>query len=213
MYNIKNYFEINYSKYPLIPTNPNSNYALMYGGLSSAITGGNFLEGAAIGLVVTALNHALHEALDPDPTQQQKGNEKMVKNILDEKIKFFKRLRSHYESKTGESFKLTNKEFYFLMETALNENLIDFNNQNCNGISCLTTVDFYKSKSEDLKYSFGKASIHYSINQSGTKIINGFYDYYDFDPKPWGIRTLTSELITRGYNFISNGKSFKINYP
>ena len=52
----------------------------MYGGLASTITGGNFLEGAAIGLVVTALNHALHAALDPDPTQQQKGNEKMVKN-------------------------------------------------------------------------------------------------------------------------------------
>ena len=39
----------------------------MYGGLASTITGGNFLEGAAIGLVV--LNHALHEALDPDPNQ------------------------------------------------------------------------------------------------------------------------------------------------
>ena len=67
---------------PNIPTNPNSNYALMYGGLAYTITGGNFLEGAAIGLVVTALNHALHAALDPDPTQQQKGNEKKVKTVV-----------------------------------------------------------------------------------------------------------------------------------
>ena len=61
---------------PNIPTNPNSDNAQMYGGLASTITGGNFLEGATIGLVVTALNHALHEALDPNPTQQQELNEK-----------------------------------------------------------------------------------------------------------------------------------------
>ena len=67
---------------PIIPTNPYSDYALMYGSLASTITSGNFLEGAAIGLVVTALNHALHEALDPDPTQQQKGNEKKVKTVV-----------------------------------------------------------------------------------------------------------------------------------
>ena len=56
---------------PIIPTNPNSDNGLMYDGLASTITGGNFLEGAAIGLVVTALNHALHEALDPDPKKQK----------------------------------------------------------------------------------------------------------------------------------------------
>ena len=82
MYNIKNYLEINYSKYLFIPTNPNSDNGLMYGGLASAITGGDFAQGAAIGLVVTALNHALHEALDPNPTQQQKGNEKKVKTVV-----------------------------------------------------------------------------------------------------------------------------------
>ena len=48
------------------------------GGLSATITGGDFAQGAAIGLVVTALNHALHVALDPDPTQQQKQKSKHV---------------------------------------------------------------------------------------------------------------------------------------
>ena len=76
MYNIKNYFEINYSKYPLIPTNPNSNYALMYGGLASTIMGGDFAQGAAIGLVVTALNHALHAALDPTLRNSKRGMKK-----------------------------------------------------------------------------------------------------------------------------------------
>ena len=87
MYNIKNYLEINYSNYPLIPTNPNSDNALMYGGLSSAITGGNFLEGAAIGLVVTALNHALHAALDPDPKKQQEKNVEKIRKAIAEKAK------------------------------------------------------------------------------------------------------------------------------
>ena len=68
-----------------IPTNPNSDYALMYGGLASAITGGNFLEGAAIGLVVTALNHALHEALDPDPKKQNDKNKQTTNNQVKEK--------------------------------------------------------------------------------------------------------------------------------
>ena len=79
---IKNNYHIFkiYPHHSFIPTNPNSDNAQMYGGLASTITGGNFLEGGAIGLDVTALNHALHAALDPDPTQQQKGNEKMVKN-------------------------------------------------------------------------------------------------------------------------------------
>ena len=67
-----------------IPTNPNSDYALMYGGLASTITGGNFLEGAAIGLVVTALNHALHEALDPDPKKQNDKNKQTTNNQVKE---------------------------------------------------------------------------------------------------------------------------------
>ena len=71
-----------------IPTNPNSDNGLMYGGLASAITGGDFAQGAAIGLDVTALNHALHAALDPDPTQQQKGNEKKLEEQIKEKQKY-----------------------------------------------------------------------------------------------------------------------------
>ena len=47
MYNIKNYFEINYSKYPFIPTNPNSDYALMY---TSGILGGGLIGGVSSGI-------------------------------------------------------------------------------------------------------------------------------------------------------------------
>ena len=47
MYNIKNYLEINYSKYPFIPTNPNSDYALMY---TSGILGGGLIGGVSSGI-------------------------------------------------------------------------------------------------------------------------------------------------------------------
>ena len=70
-----------------IPTNPNSDNGLMYGGLASAITGGDFAQGAAIGLVVTALNHALHAALDPDPKNQQEKNVEKIRKAIAEKAK------------------------------------------------------------------------------------------------------------------------------
>ena len=70
-----------------IPTNPNSDNGLMYDGLASTITGGIFLEGAAIGLVVTALNHALHAALDPDPKKQQEKNVEKIRKAIAEKAK------------------------------------------------------------------------------------------------------------------------------
>ncbi|MGB7499379.1 MAG: hypothetical protein WA897_05795, partial [Moheibacter sp.] len=35
------------------------------GGLSARLSGGNFWEGAAIGLTVSALNHVTHRLLDP----------------------------------------------------------------------------------------------------------------------------------------------------
>ena len=74
MYNIKNYLEINYSKYLFIPTNPNSDYALMYtsgilvggliggvssgiqGGISAKQNGGNFWtgEGATFDFVISS---------------------------------------------------------------------------------------------------------------------------------------------------------------
>ena len=46
------------------------------GGVAAAITGGDFLEGAATGLIVTALNHGFHEAFDNLTSQgQQKQNQ------------------------------------------------------------------------------------------------------------------------------------------
>ena len=73
-----NFYTFNYPQHPFIPKNPYSNYILMYVGLASTIMGGDFAQGAAIGLVVTALNHDLYEGLDPDPTQKHKQKSELV---------------------------------------------------------------------------------------------------------------------------------------
>ena len=55
------------------------------GGLAASITGGDFLDGAATGLIVTALNHGLHEVFDGIVSEQQKKQFiKQIKNILKE---------------------------------------------------------------------------------------------------------------------------------
>ena len=56
------------------------------GGLAASVTGGDFLDGAATGLIVTALNHGLHEAFDPQTSEQQEQkNEKKVNDCLKDK--------------------------------------------------------------------------------------------------------------------------------
>ena len=56
------------------------------GGLAASVTGGDFLDGAATGLIVTALNHGLHEAFDPlTSEQQEQKNEKKVNDCLKDK--------------------------------------------------------------------------------------------------------------------------------
>ena len=55
------------------------------GGLAASVTGGDFLDGAATGLIVTALNHAGHEVGDQIVSEQQeKQFNKQIKDILKE---------------------------------------------------------------------------------------------------------------------------------
>ena len=71
-------------------------------------------------------------------------------------------------------------------------------------------VSFYLSSEFDR--AFGVATI---ILNSKNEII-GFYDYYNFDPKEWGIRSIKNELITRSVYYLSilssNAKPFAIRY-
>ena len=77
------HYNKNHPKYPFIPTNPNSD------------------KGTATGLIVTALNHGLHEAFDPlTSEQQEKQNEKKTeeqnnKNGI-KKFPNFEKLKKNY---------------------------------------------------------------------------------------------------------------------
>ena len=58
----------------------------------------------------------------------------------------------------------------------------------------LAIVNFYGNAEYSL--AFGRATIYY--NRQGQPV--GFYDYYDFDPKAWGIRPNSAEIKTRMVN-------------
>ena len=74
------------------------------------------------------------------------------------------------------------------------------------GFKC--SVNFYGSYEYD--YAFGTGTIY--MNSEGN--IVGFYDFYDFDAKPFGQRTLKAELATRAVSNLSpdTAKPFAIRY-
>jgi len=145
------------------------------------------LFGMATGAVVGALNHGAHEMAN--------------------KVAFFKRLREHYESGTKEDFKLTSREFAYLIRSG-KINVSSSIKIGDNEYAC--TIDFYNSNN-DLRFSFGRSTVTYYV-KDGVRIYNGFYDTYDFDSKPWGTRSPINEIITRTYDSISSGSSFEIFY-
>ncbi len=148
----------------------------------------------ATGAIVGGLNHAMHEA----------GEKKEEREI----IEFFSRLRAHYEGKTGTDIRLNRKEFDFLISRGKINWKASKYNESTKTFS--TIIDFYNSDT-DLKLSFGRATVYY-IDNNGKATFTGFYDVYDFDPKPWGNRSFKNEVITRAYNVYSSGKGFEINY-
>ena len=70
-------------------------------------------------------------------------------------------------------------------------------------------VNFYNSPEYAL--AFGRATIYY--NDKGQAV--GFYDYYDFDSKPWGSRSTKNKLKTRAVESAGNyhgAVPFQISY-
>jgi hypothetical protein len=107
---------------------------------------------------------------------------------------------------------------------------IDYRGNPENGaqrIPCSFSIPSY-SKIYEQQYTFyndpvynaalGRATLYFS---SPTYIpiysydLVGFYDFYDFDSKPWGTRSLTNEIKTRGVRYFSpsTAKPFAIRYP
>jgi len=164
------------------------------GGVGAAIAGGkaeDILFGIVQGAMVGALNH-------------QAGEKQKEREI----IKFFSRLRSQYEGKSGNEICLSRKKLDYLISKGKIKWETSKYNESTKTFSAV--IDFYNSDT-DLKLSFGRATVYYMDN-NGKAIFTGFHDVYDFDPKPWGTRSYTNEIITRTYNSYSSGKKFEINF-
>ena len=118
-----------------------------------------------------------------------------------EEYKFFWRLKRHYNEGTGDDFKINSRELDYIAK----KGKIGVMGNIDNGIF-RAPIDLYGS-GLDLALSFGNASIFYDTNGN----VIDFYDYYDFDPKPWGEeRSIPNEIITRGYNLFGSGTPFHI---
>ncbi|GMQ30629.1 hypothetical protein Aconfl_32720 [Algoriphagus confluentis] len=60
--------------------------------------------------------------------------------------------------------------------------------------------------------SLGSSTLYYDLNNNPI----GFYDVFDFDPKPWGVRPYDAEIKTRLVNLdgqMVGAKPFKIKFP
>ena len=60
-------------------------FGTIMGGAGAALTGGNFWQGAVTGLVVSGLNHAMHQVIDPPGGQKQPPHmKKLIKSWFSE---------------------------------------------------------------------------------------------------------------------------------
>jgi len=125
---------------------------------------------------------------------------------------FANELKYYYKYNSGTDYHLSPERFNDVYEQAHQNNAIEWDKATrlANGIYSIP-VNFYKT---DYDFAFGRATLYFSFDQTnGFKPI-GFFDVWDLDPKPWGIRSIMNEVITRYYNWqLDGGTSFKIVYP
>ena len=157
-------------------------------GIGSAIGGGNFWQGAAVGLTTAGLNHLQHKT---------------------EQFKFFRRFERQYRKGNGEDIILNKQEVDYLVKKGkLIPSSIELEEENL----YKANISYYEAGT-DLKYSFGTATVKFSkAAYSNYRNYLGFHDIYGFDAKTKGARSVISEIITRGYGAAVKGNSFHIYY-
>ncbi|WP_278011728.1 hypothetical protein [Flavobacterium gyeonganense] len=187
-------------------------FGTVSGGAGAALTGGNFWQGAVTGLVVSGLNHALHQ-IDPP-----KGKTKVLKNTK-EATDYYK----HGDGSAASLDKSTQLELHNSKEyLRVVRRLISGVANNLNG-----------SFDVDMTYKVfhvGRTNVNYSTNCAGgnctttfTEFVNdGFYDP-DFisenilgrmgisSSKPDGLGPNLERLGGKPYMYIPS--TFKITYP
>jgi hypothetical protein len=153
--------------------------------------------------------HLAYETLegqDEPPQQEPKQQNNGFKRLIGKK--FFWELKNHYLKGEGEDVFLTKEQFTELII----HGKIDYANAELGEDGYYTTsISFYETN-DDLHYSFGTATVKYKVLDDNKNMYLGFKDTYNFDPKPWGVRSFKNEVITRTYNIISNGTDFSIYY-
>ena len=78
-----------------------------------------------------------------------------------------------------------------------------------NGLYFAHKFDFYSNP----RYDAGLGSAWVIFDSSGRAV--GLYDRYDFNPKPWGVRSVSAEMKTRGVNFsgrLTGAAPYQITY-
>ena len=178
------------------------------GGVTASMAGGSFWEGVCNGLICSGLNHALHMIAGPDdpPSPEAKQGKISYKRLSGKK--YFWALKHHYLEGHGEDVFLTKEQFI----DVLSHGRIDYDNAELGADGYYTALISFYDTNNDLKNSFGVATIKYKILDDNSIKFSAFKDTYNFDPKPWGVRSVKSETITRTYNAITNGTSFSIYY-
>ncbi len=127
-------------------------------------------------------------------------------------------LQDYYESKNGGTYHLSIWRFNNIIDAAWSKQGIEFQKAKYNPETGIYTVpvNFYKT---DYWASFGRATLEYRVLDGNFKNpmnkidFIGFHDTWDLDPKPWGTRSISSEIITRWYNTALDGINFNISYP
>lgn len=78
-----------------------------------------------------------------------------------------------------------------------------------NGVYFAHKFDFYSNP----RYDAGLGSAWIIFDSSGRAV--GLYDRYDFNPKSWGVRSVSAEVKTRGVNFmgrLAGAAPYRITY-
>jgi len=182
-------------------------FGTVSGGISAELTGGNFWQGAAIGLAVSGLNHVAHKAFGPgDPPKR-----KVINNT--------KEALNHFYNGNGEPVKLGVKT---LMELINSDKFLEKHNRIINGLGNGKVTSPNGSFSVNLTFKtfhVGRTNVDYSVGCKGIVctvtykafVNDGFWDadvlneHFSFDK--------VNPFIPIDKNYIPDGKGPNLEQP
>ena len=128
----------------------------------------------------------------------------LINNQLDGELE--KKLFTHYWEGSEEPYCLTEKDFNYISK---NGKLIGEREKVSKNIYKQHITTYHD---KNINQGIGEATMYF--NKNGVPI--GLSDYYNFDPKKFGVRKFKFEIQTRSIHylgkFLNNSKNFKIKY-